>query len=118
MEKNNTYMSLYEYLGRAAGSDLGNQVFEAVKKTKEFIKIDSKEVDTPYYKGKVLTYPKWYLDAYFEMCDDEKSQPITMEEMNQLHDEWWASLSNEDKEKLYNEMAESEIQHYSNKADQ
>ena len=24
----------------------------------------------------------------------EKTQPITMEEMNQLHDEWWASLSN------------------------
>tara|TARA_R110002020_G_scaffold72736_1_gene187005 strand:+ start:121 stop:273 length:153 start_codon:yes stop_codon:yes gene_type:complete len=49
---------------------------------------------------------------------DEKSQPITMEEMNKLHDEWWASLSNEDKEKLYTEMKESEIQHYSNKADQ
>ena len=45
---------------------------------------------------------------------NEKSQPITMEEMNQLHDEWWASLSNEDKEKLYNEMVESEIQYYSN----
>ncbi len=40
---------------------------------------------------------------------NEKSQPITMEEMNQLHDEWWASLSNEDKEKLYNEMVESEV---------
>jgi|TARA_R110000772_G_scaffold206483_1_gene317072 hypothetical protein len=48
----------------------------------------------------------------------EKSQPITMDEMNQLHDEWWASLSNEDKEKLYNEMVESEVQHYGNKADQ
>tara|TARA_R100001377_G_scaffold82611_1_gene63173 strand:+ start:245 stop:400 length:156 start_codon:yes stop_codon:yes gene_type:complete len=48
----------------------------------------------------------------------EKSEPITMDEMNQLHDEWWASLSNEDKEKLYNEMVESEVQHYSNKADQ
>ena len=31
-------------------------------------------------------------------------ESITMEEMNQLHDEWWASLSDEDKEKLYNEM--------------
>ena len=48
---------------------------------------------------------------------NEKSQPITMEEMNQLHDEWWASLSNEDKEKLYNEMVESEAQYYSDKAD-
>tara|TARA_B100000768_G_C11168385_1_gene327580 strand:+ start:222 stop:479 length:258 start_codon:yes stop_codon:yes gene_type:complete len=66
MEKDNTYMSLYDYLGRAAGADLGKEVFEAVKKTKEFVKVDSKEVDTPYYKGKVLTYPKWYLDAYFD----------------------------------------------------
>jgi len=48
----------------------------------------------------------------------EKSQPITMDEMNQLHDEWWASLSNKDKEKLYNEMIESEVQHYSDRADQ
>ena len=48
---------------------------------------------------------------------NEKSQPITMEEMNQLHDEWWASLTNEDKEKLYNEMVESEIQYYSDKTD-
>ena len=45
-------------------------------------------------------------------------ESITMEEMHQLHDEWWASLSDEDKEKLYNEMVESEVQHYSNKADQ
>ena len=22
---------------------------------------------------------------------NEKSQPITMDEMNQLHDEWWAT---------------------------
>ena len=49
---------------------------------------------------------------------NENSKPITMEEMNQLHDEWWASLSNEEKEKLYNEMVESEIQYYNDKADQ
>lgn len=49
---------------------------------------------------------------------NENSKPITMEEMNQLHDEWWTSLSNEEKEKLYNEMVESEIQYYNDKADQ
>ena len=52
-----------------------------------------------------------------KLWQNEKSQPITMEEMNQLHDEWWASLTNEDKEKLYNEMVESEIQYYSDKTD-
>tara|TARA_R110001599_G_scaffold59438_2_gene165103 strand:+ start:1031 stop:1186 length:156 start_codon:yes stop_codon:yes gene_type:complete len=50
--------------------------------------------------------------------EKEKSQPITMEEMNKLHDEWWASLSNDEKEKLYTEMVDAEIQYYNNKADQ
>ena len=47
----------------------------------------------------------------------KSSEPVTMEELNQLHDEWWASLTDEDKEKLYNEMRESEVQYYSDKAD-
>lgn len=47
----------------------------------------------------------------------KNSKPVTMEELNQLHDEWWASLTDEDKEKLYNEMVESEVQYYSDKVD-
>jgi|TARA_R110000744_G_scaffold183437_1_gene302764 hypothetical protein len=38
------------------------------------------------------------------MEKENELQPITMEEMNQLHNEWWASLSNEEKEKLYNDQ--------------
>jgi len=48
----------------------------------------------------------------------KRSEPVTMEELNQLHDEWWASLTDEDKERLYNEMVESEVQYYSDKTDQ
>jgi|TARA_R100000482_G_scaffold120042_1_gene65023 hypothetical protein len=48
----------------------------------------------------------------------KNSKPVTMEELNQLHDEWWASLTDEDKERLYNEMVESEVQYYSDKTDQ
>jgi hypothetical protein len=48
----------------------------------------------------------------------KSSEPVTMEELNQLHDEWWASLTDEDKERLYNEMVESEVQYYSDKTDQ
>ena len=48
---------------------------------------------------------------------NEKSQPITMEEMNKLHDEWWASLSNEEKEKLYTEMVDADIEYCNNEAD-
>jgi len=49
---------------------------------------------------------------------EKSSEPVTMEELNKLHDEWWASLTDEDKERLYNEMVESEIQYYSDKTDQ
>jgi hypothetical protein len=48
---------------------------------------------------------------------EKSSEPVTMEELNQLHDEWWASLTDYDKEKLYNEMVESEVQYYSDKTD-
>ena len=34
---------------------------------------------------------------------------ITQEEAKANHDAWWNSLTNEDKEKLYNEMVESGV---------
>jgi ribosomal protein L18 len=57
-------LSLYDYLGKAAGSELGKQVNE-VAKTKK-IKYVVKEVSTPTYKGKVMMYPKSFLDNYFK----------------------------------------------------
>ena len=33
-----------------------------------------------------------------------KSKPVTMEEVNRLHDEWWNSLTNEQKQKLVEEQ--------------
>ena len=33
-----------------------------------------------------------------------KSKPVTMEEVNRLHDEWWNSLTNEQKQKLVDEQ--------------
>ena len=43
---------------------------------------------------------------------------ITQEEAQANHDAWWDSLTNEDKEKLYNEMVESEISYYDGKLTQ
>jgi len=64
---NNTYieydteqmemMSLYDYLGRAAGSRLGKQVYEEVQ---------SKDIVTKYYNGPVLLYPTSFLKEYFK----------------------------------------------------
>ena len=60
---NTEMLSLYEYLGKAAGSDLGKAVATAAAKAK--VKIDSHEVSNPKYTGTILKYPKSFLDEYF-----------------------------------------------------
>ena len=66
----NQMLSLYDYLGKAAGKDLGNQVYKAASAQK--IQVTEKQVSNPVYKGKVLMYPKSFLDSYFqvEQVDD------------------------------------------------
>jgi len=56
-------MSLYEYLGRAAGSELGKQVAEVAVKLRETIQ--EQEVSNPKYAGKVKLYRREFLDEYF-----------------------------------------------------
>lgn len=63
MEKNNEMMSLYEYLGRAAGPELGKAVATAATKAK--VKIDSHQVETSKYTGAILKYPVEFLNEYF-----------------------------------------------------
>ena len=46
---------------------------------------------------------------------EKTSEPITMEEMQALHDEWWDSLTNEDKEKLFRQQKEAEDFFYNQK---
>jgi hypothetical protein len=65
MEEQKPYMmSLYDYLGRAAGEELGKQVADAAVKLKETIK--EREVSNPKYTGKVKLYRREFLDEYFE----------------------------------------------------
>ena len=56
-------MSLYDYLGRPAGSNLGEQVFRAASVSR--IPVKTKEVTTPAYKGKIMMYPENWLIGYF-----------------------------------------------------
>ena len=56
-------MSLYDYLGKAAGADLGKLVNTEAQNKK--IPIKMREVSNPRYKGKVMLYPKTFLDEYF-----------------------------------------------------
>jgi len=59
----NTMLSLYDYLGRAAGSTLGKQVADCAKKKK--IKSQTRFVENPKYTGEVMLYPETFLKEYF-----------------------------------------------------
>ena len=56
-------MSLYDYLGRPAGSELGQQVAAAAAQNK--IKFETRDVNTKTYNGKIMLYPKLFLDQFF-----------------------------------------------------
>ena len=58
-------LSLYDYLGKPAGRDLGKQVADAAAAEK--IKINAKYVSNPKYSGDILMYPKEWLDKYFQV---------------------------------------------------
>jgi hypothetical protein len=65
MEAQKPYMmSLYEYLGRAAGSELGKEVAEVAVRLRETIQ--EQDVSNPKYNGKVKLYRREFLDEYFK----------------------------------------------------
>lgn len=65
MEEQKPYMmSLYDYLGRAAGPELGKEVAETAVKLKETI--HKRYVTNTRYKGEVLLYRREFLDEYFQ----------------------------------------------------
>lgn len=64
MEKKVEMLSLYDYLGRAAGSKLGELVAKYAKLRKA--KYGTKEVSHIGYQGTVQTYTKAFLDECFE----------------------------------------------------
>jgi hypothetical protein len=57
------YKSLYEYLGKPAGGELGQQV--ARDAGMDGVKIGTQYVNTLRYQGNILTYPVEWLDKYF-----------------------------------------------------
>ena len=63
-ENSMSMMSLYDYLGRAAGPELGLKVAQAA--TKAQVKHEMREVVNPAYKGKVMLYPRAFLELYFK----------------------------------------------------
>jgi len=68
--KNEIMLSLYDYLGRAAGPELGQQVASAA--TRKKIKFGTRYVEQGGYKGDVMLYPKSFLDEYFGGTNENK----------------------------------------------
>ncbi len=60
----NNMLSLYDYLGYAAGGELGKEVAEAAAKANVGYKL--REVSNPKYTGKVMLYPENFLKEFFQ----------------------------------------------------
>ena len=57
-------VSLFDYLGHAAGPELGKKVAYAAAKAG--VVTETRQVSNPVYKGPVMLYPKSFLDLYFK----------------------------------------------------
>lgn len=64
-------MSLYDYLGKAAGPALGKNVAEYAKAKKA--KSEKRFVSNPKYSGEVLLYTEEFLNDYFEIEPKNKN---------------------------------------------
>jgi len=62
-EKKPFMMSLYDYLGRAAGKSLGGEVFRTAMALKETV--EERAISNPAYTGNVHLYRREFLDEYF-----------------------------------------------------
>ena len=63
MSNKNKMMSLYDFLGHAAGAELGQKV--AYQAAKEKVQHGTRYVKNPVYEGDVYLYPKVFLEKYF-----------------------------------------------------
>jgi len=74
MMSNNEMLSLYDFLGKAAGASLGKAV--ATKAAEKKVKFKTKYISNPYYEGEIMMYPKNFLEEYFnkgyKMADEDE----------------------------------------------
>ena len=91
------YLSLYDYLGKAAGEKLGKEVASAA--SRGGIKLETREVSNPKYTGTILLYPKDFLEFYFREPEsnlmDELVDLNLMDELPKGHD-WTGNLEDDD----------------------
>lgn len=82
-------LSLYDYLGKAAGNKLGFEVAQAA--TDAGIKTEIREISNPKYTGKVTLYPKDFLEFHFR--DPETYQ---IEDALPKGHDWKGNLEDDD----------------------
>jgi len=73
-------VSLYDYLGYAAGGTLGKEVATAAVQAKE--QIGKRAISNTRYKGEVMLYRKAFLKEYFEMKQKQGVEPSLGDRQN------------------------------------
>ena len=68
-------LSLFDYLGYAAGHELGQRVsdYSKIRKAKRKVRT----ISNPKYKGEVMMYTKEFLDEYFAVEKFFKGEDYT-----------------------------------------
>ena len=64
------YLSLYDFLGKAADEKLGWEV--ATEAALRGIETKTREISNPKFTGTVLLYPKDFLEFYFRPSDADQ----------------------------------------------
>ena len=59
------FISLYDYLGPAAGKELGKRVADYASSSRVGYKI--RQVSNTKYTGPIMLYPKSFLELYFSV---------------------------------------------------
>ena len=86
------YLSLYDYLGKAAGEKLGKEVWEVAAEAN--IPTQLREISNPKYTGKVVLYPKDFLDFYFREPETWQIEDNT-QNLPEGHD-WTGNLEDDE----------------------
>jgi hypothetical protein len=77
-------ISLFEYLKKPAGIELGTAVYQAARRARSPIGI--RQVKTKKYTGKVILYTQEFLDQYFKTSNS--SQSTNNKHMNETNNDW------------------------------
>ena len=79
-------VSLFEYLGKPAGGNLGKEVYLAARAKN--CNHSQREVSTRTYTGMVMLYPKSFLDEYFKgKADEHKANELQKVDLPPIKDE-------------------------------